>query len=85
MMKSFLSKGAHGGGYLPKTSWKQTTLRKNEGGLKIKDLYRWNLACMPKHIWNVCCGKESLWVKWIHTYRKRGQSIWDITMRSIDS
>ncbi|GAA0157774.1 hypothetical protein LIER_38518 [Lithospermum erythrorhizon] len=70
MMKRFMWKGTTAGKYLPKVSWKQATLRKEVGGLRIKSLYSWNLACMAKHVWNICMGKEALWVKWISTFRE---------------
>ncbi|GAA0183953.1 hypothetical protein LIER_31277 [Lithospermum erythrorhizon] len=48
-MKQYLWKGTIAGKYIPKISWKQATLRKEEGGLGIKDITR-NIACMAKHV-----------------------------------
>lgn len=31
---------------------------------------------MAKHLWNVACKKESIWVEWIHETRLKGESIW---------
>ncbi|XP_021985804.1 uncharacterized protein LOC110881999 [Helianthus annuus] len=37
---------------------------------------------MVAHIWDLLTLKESLWVKWMHSYRIRGRSFWDIPMQS---
>ncbi|GJU42685.1 hypothetical protein Tco_1195642 [Tanacetum coccineum] len=37
-----------------------------------------NEVLMGKHLWNVATMKESLWVKWIHEVRLKGNSIWEI-------
>ncbi|GAA0146710.1 hypothetical protein LIER_06600 [Lithospermum erythrorhizon] len=66
LIKAYLWKGDVNGSYLPKISWKQMVLKKDEGGLGLKDIYVWNLACMAKHIWNVCIEKEALWSKLLH-------------------
>ncbi|GAA0154229.1 hypothetical protein LIER_12277 [Lithospermum erythrorhizon] len=85
MLKDFLWKGVDSGRFLLKVSWKQAILRKEEGGLGIKGIYVWNVACMAKHLWNLCSNKEALWVKWINTYRLKGQNFWRVKRRSIDS
>ncbi|GAA0151132.1 reverse transcriptase [Lithospermum erythrorhizon] len=72
MMKCYLWKGSHNGKYISKVSWKQATLRKEKGGLGIKDIQKWNLACMSRHVWNLCSRKDALWVRWIHTLRIKG-------------
>ncbi|GAA0185190.1 hypothetical protein LIER_32478 [Lithospermum erythrorhizon] len=42
------------------------------------------MACMSKHVWNLCRKKEA-WEKWIQTTRLKNQSFWAIKERSIDS
>ncbi|GJX51416.1 putative reverse transcriptase domain-containing protein [Tanacetum coccineum] len=37
---------------------------------------------MTTHIWNIVSNKESLWVRWIHTYKLRGRSFWDIPLKA---
>ncbi|GJV00879.1 hypothetical protein Tco_1330149 [Tanacetum coccineum] len=39
-------------------------------------------ALMTTHIWNIVSNKESLWVRWIHTYKLRGRSFWDIPLKA---
>ena len=36
---------------------------------------------MVSHIWKLLSLKESLWVKWIHAYKLRNRSFWDIPYR----
>lgn len=33
---------------------------------------------MAYHVWSVVTNRQSIWVKWIHTYRLKGRSFWDI-------
>ncbi|GJY19925.1 putative reverse transcriptase domain-containing protein [Tanacetum coccineum] len=39
---------------------------------KRKAKVAWDSVCMPK---------ESLWVKWVHTYKLKGHSFWDVPCR----
>ncbi|GJV29184.1 reverse transcriptase domain, reverse transcriptase zinc-binding domain protein [Tanacetum coccineum] len=61
-----------------KIAWKQVCRTKEERGLGIKDLSKWNEVLMSKHLWNVATMKESIWVKWINNNRLNGSSIWEI-------
>ncbi|GJX07012.1 hypothetical protein Tco_0194944 [Tanacetum coccineum] len=53
-----------------------------EGGLGLRSLEVFNLALMTTNLWNIASNKESLWVRWIHTYKLRGRTIWDIQPKS---
>lgn len=33
---------------------------------------------MAYHIWSIITKRDSLWVKWIHTYRVKGKNFWQI-------
>ncbi|GAA0160070.1 hypothetical protein LIER_16708 [Lithospermum erythrorhizon] len=46
--------------------WKQAVFKKEEGGLGLKDIHMWNLACMAKHIWNSRRIDFWLWRKMLH-------------------
>ncbi|GKE69511.1 homeodomain-like protein [Tanacetum coccineum] len=61
-----------------KVVWDDICLPKREGGLGIRSLEVFNLALMTTHIWNIVSNKESLWVRWIHTYKLRGRTFWDV-------
>ncbi|GKD74361.1 putative reverse transcriptase domain, reverse transcriptase zinc-binding domain protein, partial [Tanacetum coccineum] len=40
-----------------------------------------NKAIISTHIWRLLTCKESLWVKWIHTYKLNGRTLWDILLQ----
>nr|GEW52162.1 hypothetical protein [Tanacetum cinerariifolium] len=61
-----------------KVAWEVITLPKHEGGLGIQNLEVFNLTLMTTHIWNIVSNKESLWVRWIHTYKIRDRTLWHI-------
>ncbi|GJW48014.1 homeodomain-like protein [Tanacetum coccineum] len=61
-----------------KVSWEDICLPKREGGLGIWCLKVFNIALMTTHIWNIVSNKESLWVRWIHMYKLKGHTLWDI-------
>ena len=61
-----------------KVAWEDICKPKEEGGLGIRSLHDFNVALMAKHVYSLLTHKESLWVKWIHAYKLRGRSFWDI-------
>lgn len=62
-----------------KVSWNELCFPKDQGGLGIKSLKMWNKALISKHIWNIIVNKQdSLWVRWIHMYKLKGISFWEV-------
>ncbi|KAJ0079558.1 hypothetical protein Patl1_22788 [Pistacia atlantica] len=59
-----------------KVAWKDICSPKEDGSLSIHSLKDWNLSLMIYHIWKIVSRKDSLWVRWIHTYCLRGRSFW---------
>nr|GEW94743.1 putative reverse transcriptase domain, reverse transcriptase zinc-binding domain protein [Tanacetum cinerariifolium] len=64
-----------------KVSWDVVCLPKQEGGLGIRRLDHFNKALMVSHVWKLLSLKESLWAKWIHVYKLKNRSFWDIPYR----
>nr|GEW63851.1 hypothetical protein [Tanacetum cinerariifolium] len=65
-----------------KVAWDVVCLPKQEGGLGIRRLHdHFNKALMVSHVWKLLSLKESLWVKWIHVYKLKNRSFWDIPYR----
>nr|GEW93623.1 hypothetical protein [Tanacetum cinerariifolium] len=64
-----------------KVAWDVVCLLKREGGLDIRRLDHFNKALMVSHVWKLLALKESLWVKWIHVYKLKNRSFWDIPYR----
>ncbi|XP_071708577.1 uncharacterized protein [Rutidosis leptorrhynchoides] len=61
-----------------KVKWDDVCKPKNEGGLGIKRLKYWNIALMTSHIYLILSHKQTLWVKWIHTYRLAKHHFWEV-------
>nr|GEU58932.1 hypothetical protein [Tanacetum cinerariifolium] len=63
-----------------KVDWDDICLPKEEGGRGLCSLDVYNIALMTTYIWNTVSNKESIWVRWIQTYKLRGNgtntSIW---------
>ncbi|GJW95143.1 reverse transcriptase zinc-binding domain-containing protein [Tanacetum coccineum] len=64
-----------------KVAWDVVCLPMKEGGLGIRRLEMFNVALISSHIWSIITDKESLWVKWIHSYKLKRRSLWDIPFR----
>ncbi|GKE11521.1 hypothetical protein Tco_1415072, partial [Tanacetum coccineum] len=64
-----------------KVTWDDVCLPKIEGGLGIQRLEHFNKALISTHIWSILTNKESLWVKWIYSYKLNGRSLWEIPLR----
>ncbi|GJS37922.1 putative RNA-directed DNA polymerase, eukaryota, reverse transcriptase zinc-binding domain protein [Tanacetum coccineum] len=65
-----------------KVAWDDICLPKIEGGLGLRSLEVFNIALMATHIWNIVSNKESLWVRWIHMYKLKGRTIWDVPVKA---
>ncbi|GJW86864.1 putative RNA-directed DNA polymerase [Tanacetum coccineum] len=61
-----------------KVAWEDICLPKREGGLGLRSFDTFNMALMTTHIWNIVSNKESIWVRWIHTYKLKHRSFWDL-------
>lgn len=68
-----------------KIKWSTICQPKERGGLGIHDLHLTNDAYIMKNLWDICQGKECLWVKWIHTEILKGKSVWEVKPRPSDS
>ncbi|GJV46442.1 putative RNA-directed DNA polymerase [Tanacetum coccineum] len=64
-----------------KVAWDSVCIPKHEGGLGIRRIEDFNIALMDTHIWSIFTHRESLWVKWVHTYKLKGRSFWDVPCR----
>lgn len=63
---------------IAKVAWKTVTLPKNEGGLGLRDIGRWNKTLYLKLIWRLFTAKDSLWAAWVREYQMKGESFWAI-------
>ncbi|GJX93653.1 reverse transcriptase domain, reverse transcriptase zinc-binding domain protein [Tanacetum coccineum] len=61
-----------------KVAWEAVYLPHCEGRLRIRRLDDFNVTFMTTHVWCIVINKESLWVQWIHSYKLKGRSFWDV-------
>ncbi|XP_058216995.1 uncharacterized protein LOC131327886 [Rhododendron vialii] len=61
-----------------KVNWAKLCVLKNEGGLGFRSIKEWNKAVNMKHLWVISQKADTLWVKWVHVYILRGQSLWGV-------
>ncbi|XP_070040460.1 uncharacterized protein [Nicotiana tomentosiformis] len=59
-------------------AWEKICYPNVAGGLNILDITVWNMASISKLLWNLCCKKDKMWVKWVHSYYIKEQQIWEI-------
>ncbi|GJW24475.1 putative gag-pol polyprotein [Tanacetum coccineum] len=64
-----------------KVAWDSVCMPKHEGSLGIRRIEDSNIALMATHIWSIFTHRESLWVKFVHTYKLNGRSFWDVPCR----
>ncbi|GJS84290.1 sodium/hydrogen exchanger 6 [Tanacetum coccineum] len=64
-----------------KVVWDSVCMPNHEGGLGIRRIDDFNVALMATNIWSILTHRESLWVKWVHTYKLKGRSFWDVPCR----
>lgn len=63
-------------------AWNIVCLPKQEGGLGIKSLESVNIALMTKNLWHIITRKDSLWVRWVYSYKLRGENFWNVPPKS---
>lgn len=57
-------------------SWTQICLPKVSGGWNVISLSLWNKVAVAQHLWSLAHKADVLWVKWVHTYYIKRQSLW---------
>ncbi|GJX03941.1 hypothetical protein Tco_0189857 [Tanacetum coccineum] len=85
LLKNFLWNQSEKTNGKAKVAWSSICKPKDRGGMGLKNLQTWNYALLAKHVWNIATKKDSLWVKWVHSVKLRGKSIWDVKEESNDS
>lgn len=68
-----------------KIKWSNLYRPKEAGGLRLPNLSQLNNGYLMKQVWSICEGKESLWVKWVHTVILKSKSLWKVLPRQHDS
>ncbi|GJZ25190.1 ribonuclease H-like domain-containing protein [Tanacetum coccineum] len=80
ILKDFLWSFDEGRRGFTSVAWKDICSPKNQGGLGLRSIKLMNEGLMIKHLWNVVSKNDSLWVKWVNSYRLKGKCIWSLSM-----
>ncbi|KAJ0800754.1 putative RNA-directed DNA polymerase [Helianthus annuus] len=80
-IRRFLWNAGSDGRIRAKVAWKDVCLPKDEGGLGIRNISDVNKSLMANHIWSIISNRESIWVRWIHNYKLKGRSLWEVPCR----
>jgi hypothetical protein len=62
-------------------AWDRVCAPKAHGGLGLISLIEWNRANLAKLLWNINSKADSLWIKWIHSYYIKNDSILTMPLR----
>ncbi|KAK6117718.1 hypothetical protein DH2020_048570 [Rehmannia glutinosa] len=65
--------------------WSKVCLPSDEGGVGLRDVHSWNKALLAKILWNIHSKADSLWVRWVHSFYLKNQSIWTWNPKNSDS
>ena len=80
--KNFLWAESENYNRTPYVAWDIVCTPKKQGGLGVKNLNLWNIACVAKLVWTIAMKKDSFWVKWVHGRYIRGGDWWNYTPKS---
>lgn len=58
-------------------AWEKICMPKASSGMNLLNIHLWNKAALCKLLWKLSKKKDILWVKWIHMYYGKGESMWD--------
>lgn len=59
--------------------WDLMCRAKQEKGLGITDIIKWNEAVIAKYVWNIAQKADNLWVKWKSTVYLKNKDWWQYT------
>lgn len=77
MLRFFWHGNIHSKKLVP-ISFKKLEKPKCLGGLGIKDLLAWNKAAFAKHLHDILCKKDCLWVSWSYKYLLKNRNLWSM-------
>lgn len=61
-----------------KVAWKDVCKPKDQGGLGLKNIGKWNEVMLIKNIWNILNQKNTIWVVRILSMRLKERNFWDV-------
>jgi len=76
IVRNFLWSGDASKTKQAKVAWHTVCTPTEAGGLGLTNFHLLNKALILKHLWSIVVGKETLWIRWIHSkylYLKEGR------------
>ncbi|KAL2932526.1 LINE-1 retrotransposable element ORF2 protein [Bienertia sinuspersici] len=58
-------------------AWEKVCRERKAGGLGFRDIFKWNIATIGRHVWALETKQDNLWVKWIHSIYLKDANWWD--------
>lgn len=83
--RSFLWKGDATNAYGKKVKWDLVRRPRKKGGVGIRKVDNWNIACLIRIFWLLFCGFDSIQISSIHTWLLKNRSFWYVLFPSHSS
>lgn len=64
-------------------AWDRVCPPYEQGGLNIRNFQVWNMVTVLKKLWTIDKEKNRLWLRWVHSYYIKQQSIWTMGILGI--
>lgn len=61
-------------------AWDKVYTPKSIGGLNLINIKLWNKAAIAKITWDLASKKDKLWIRWIHNYYIKANTIYTTNM-----
>lgn len=58
-------------------AWDKPCISKTTGGVNFLNISSWNKATLCKLLWTLSHKKDKLWIKWVHMYYVKGETLWE--------
>ncbi|GJU26824.1 RNA-directed DNA polymerase, eukaryota, reverse transcriptase zinc-binding domain protein [Tanacetum coccineum] len=85
LFKKFLWNSGDSAQGKSRIAWKLVCRPKDQGGLGIKPLKKWNEVLLIRQFWKIIENNESLWAKWVNLVKLKKKSIWNVQIDKSDS
>ena len=76
ILAKFLWSGSSSGRCIHKVAWKDCCYLKNEGGIGIINIAKWNEAAILFQIWRIINKVDSLWIHWLYAFELKRKGFW---------
>lgn len=79
--RAFVSTGTEKNSKIP-VAWNQVCRPIKQDGLNLINMKKWNQVAMLKCLWSLSMKLDNSWVKWVHTYYLKKETLWNVILHS---